>query len=555
MDRSITFKVSRSLQKEWAKTMAESNRSISSKAEGIIKHLRNESYQHTSDYILRRFIQKNYKEYVDEAERETGITCVDLSSNMNLPWDKKCIEVISEKLFKNLKRDYNQTDDIAADTKLLSTITKKQWTDYLSEHKSIHRKQIFNIALTLGMDIENTQKLLMSCGAEPYNLHNVLDVICLYCQSSSEDKTKTSAHVWKIYTEYNMEARSGGNSKRDGSQNGSADKRPGNYGFTLEMQEKVNEKIDDESFLKELLARQEYFKGYSKSQWSKYHQFARFLAVLYPEYIYRHSYYESLADHKSKIKSNLIEEEISREVPHIEMELLIEKNGEAGDSEFLTEKKQVPDMNKLLTAIFYDATWFSGNNGSKDKLKGIAKAYKDVPELIHTFCDNYKVRAMAIHNQTKPVDRNDVLLFAFFYISWFIHLSSRMRSGGKSSKSLEKTMAGIIESIETTADRESAFDQVILEVTEVLGDPDNIKKDKYNTILKCLNLCLNGFGFVETYLPNPFDRFIVLSLMSDEPMSVSAEVLESIRIERETAGKSAGKKAGKAAGKSAGKNV
>ena len=43
--------------------------------------------------------------------------------------------------------------------------------------------------------------------------------------------------------------------------------------------------------------------------------------------------------------------------------------------------------------------------------------------------------------------------------------------------------------------------------------------------------------------------------MSDEPMSVSAEVLESIRIERETAGKSAGKKAGKAAGKSAGKNV
>ena len=232
-----------------------------------------------------------------------------------------------------------------------------------------------------------------------------------------------------------------------------------------------------------------------------------------------------------------------------------EKNGEAGDSEFLTEKKQVPDMNKLLTAIFYDATWFSGNNGSKDKLKGIAKAYKDVPELIHTFCDNYKVRAMAIHNQTKPVDRNDVLLFAFFYISWFIHLSSRMRSGGKSSKSLEKTMAGIIESIETTADRESAFDQVILEVTEVLGDPDNIKKDKYNTILKCLNLCLNGFGFVETYLPNPFDRFIVLSLMSDEPMSVSAEVLESIRIERETAGKSAGKKAGKAAGKSAGKNV
>ena len=240
MDRSITFKVSRSLQKEWAKTMAESNRSISSKAEGIIKHLRNESYQHTSDYILRRFIQKNFKEYVDEAERETGITCVDLSSNMNLPWDKKCIEVISEKLFKNLKRDYNQTDDIAADTKLLSTITKKQWTDYLSEHKSIHRKQIFNIALTLGMDIENTQKLLMSCGAEPYNLHNVLDVICLYCQSSSEDKTKTSAHVWKIYSEYIQAVSSGGDSNEDGRKNGHSGKLPGNYGFTLEMQEKVN---------------------------------------------------------------------------------------------------------------------------------------------------------------------------------------------------------------------------------------------------------------------------------------------------------------------------
>lgn len=551
MDRSITFQVSRSLQKEWAKTMAESNRSVSSKAEGIIKLLRNESYQHTSDYILRRFIQKNYKEYVDEAERETGITCVDLSSNINLPWDKRCIEAISEKLFKNLKRDYSQTGDIAADIKLPSTITKKQWTDYLSEHKSIHRKQIFNIALTLGMDIENTQKLLMSCGAEPYNLHDVLDVICLYCQSSSEDKTKTSAHVWKIYSEYIQAVSSGGDLNEDGrkngkadtqsgrdpkedsSKNGQADTQSGSYGFTLEMQEKVTGEIDDASFLKELLARQRYFNGYSKSQWSKYHQFARYLAVLYPEYNYLHSYYESLADRKNNNKSNLIEEEIRKKVPFEEMELLIEKTGEAGDSEFKIEKKQVPDMNKLLTAMFYDATWFSGNNGSRDKLKGIAKAYKDVPKLIHTFCDNYKGRCMKIHNQAKPVDRNDVLLFAFFFISCFMHLSSQKRNGGKSSKSHEDTRAGIIKNIEAAADRNAAFDQVILDVTEVLGDPDNIQKDKYNTILKCLNLCLNGFGFVETYLPNPFDRFIVLSLLSDNPMIVSAEVLECIRIERE----------------------
>ena len=478
MDWSITFQVSRSLQKEWAKTMAESNRSISSKAEGIIKHLRNESYQHTSDYILRRFIQKNYKEYVDEAERETGITCVDLSSNMNLPWDKKCIEVISEKLFKNLKRDYNQTDDIAADTKLLSTITKKQWTDYLSEHKSIHRKQIFNIALTLGMDIENTQKLLMSCGAEPYNLHNVLDVICLYCQSSSDDKT--NSHVWKIYSEYlkaASSASSGPDSKEDSSNNGSADSRSGSGGYTLNMQEKINSEIDDNSFVKELLAGQEHFKGYSHSQWSKYHQFARFLAVLYPEYTYVHAYYESLRDHVEKKETELIEDEITKRVPFKEMELLIEKAGKSGDPKFVIEKKQVPDLNKLLTAMFYEATWFSGNNGSKDKLKGASKVHKDVPQLIHTFCDNYKVRCMKIHNRTKPVDRNDVLLFAFFFISYFVHLSSRT-GGGKRGRAIEEKWSGIIENIEAIAEQESVFDQVVLDVTEELRDPDNIKKDK-----------------------------------------------------------------------------
>lgn len=535
MDRSITFEVSRSLQKEWAKTMAESNRSSSSKAEKIIDLLRDNSYQHTSDYILRRFIQKNYKEYVDEAEKETGITCVDLSSNRNLPWNNKCIEAISEKLFKNLKWDYSSINDLAAGIKLPSQITKKQWTGYLSGHKSIHRKQIFNIALSLGMDIENTQKLLMSCGAEPYNLHDVFDVICLYCQSRSDDKT--NSHVWKIYSEYLKEASSGASSgadsKKDSSKSGQADTKSGSRGFTLKMQEKVNSKIDDTTFIKELLDEQKYFNGYSHSQWSKYHQFARFLAVLYPEYNYVHAYYESWMEHKKHHKSNLIEDEIIKRVPFEEMELLIEKAGKSGDSVFLIKKKQVPDMNKLLTAMFYEATWFSGNNGSRDKLKGAAKAYKDVPKLIHTFCDNYKGRCMKIHNQAKPVDRNDVLLFAFFYISYFMHLSSRKRSGGKSSKSLEETMAGIIESIETTADRESAFDQVILDVTEVLRDPDNIQKDRYNTILKCLNLCLNGFGFVETYLPNPFDRFIVLSLLSDNPMIVSAEVLESIRIERE----------------------
>lgn len=533
MERSITFEVSRSLQKEWVKTMAESNRSISSKASEIIKVLRDRSYQHTSDYILRRFIQKNFKEYVEEAVRETGIPCEDLSLNKNIPWDKKCIEAIAEKLFKNLKWDFSQVNDFAEGIQLPRQITKKQWTSYLSEHKSIHRKQIFNIALSLGMDIENTQKLLMSCGAEPYNLHDVFDLICLYCQSSSDDKT--NSHVWKIYSEYlkaASSASSGPDSKEDSSNNGSADSRSGSGGYTLKMQEKINSEIDDNSFVKELLAGQEHFKGYSHSQWSKYHQFARFLAVLYPEYTYVHAYYESLRDHVEKKETELIQDEITKRVPFKEMELLIEKAGKSGDPKFVIEKKQVPDLNKLLTAMFYEATWFSGNNGSKDKLKGASKVHKDVPQLIHTFCDNYKVRCMKIHNGTKPVDRNDVLLFAFFFISYFVHLSSRT-GGGKSGRAIEEKWSGIIENIEAIADQESVFDQVVLDVTEELRDPDNIKNDKYNTILKCLNLCLNGFGFVETYLPNPFDRFIVLSLLSENPMIVSAEVLECIRIERE----------------------
>lgn len=516
MNQGITSEIKREIEENWAKIMAESSHNLPETSGKIIEYLRDRESQQTSDYIIRKSIQNGYPEYVRMAEKETGIICTDLNRNKNLPWDEKNINKIADNLFKNIHWDAEQMKRISEKTneKIPSRITKNQWIGYLKEHRKIQRKQLFHIALSLRMDIDTTQKLLMACGAEPYNLHDVFDVICRYCQMHCSEKNYS--HAWQLYVSYTEKVRAIMHAEKESviPVEGNRAFSSAAHGFTLTIYEAIKDSADDESFINELVEHREYFTGYSINEWSRYHQFARFLAVLYPEYDYQYVYYES---RKPGNKIKPVVEEITKKVPFHEMELLIEKEDTRESS---IQKKSVPDMNKLITAMFSQAIWFSGNNGSKDKLKNVAKVQKDIPGLIQTFCDTYKERCQKIYRQKIPVEREDVLLFSFFFISCYMYQSA---SGKECIKRDLKKL---------TTD-ETRLEKALWDVIKELDSDQNIQEARYDTIIRCLNCFLNSFDFVEVYLPSSFDRFIVLSLLCDAPMSISSEILDSIRLERE----------------------
>ena len=113
-----------------------------------------------------------------------------------------------------------------------------------------------------------------------------------------------------------------------------------------------------------------------------------------------------------------------------------------------------------------------------------------------------------------------MLLFSFFFLSYYMYEPD---SGKKCIK----------RDLKEIATDKTRLEQALWDVIEELDDEKNLLEDRYNTVIRCLNCFLNSFDFLEVYLPNPFDRFIVLSLLSDAPMSISSEILDSIRFERE----------------------
>ena len=509
--RRLTAAVEQEIQSKWVSVMASSTRELPEASEQVLAYLRSRESQHTSDYIIRRHIQNCYPQLLEAVEKQSGEKYVNLNKNKNVAWEPGFNQALSECLYKQFldvisRCPGNKSSDV---------IPKKQWLEYLTDHKRLHRKQLFKIALTLGMDVETTQKLLMACGKEPYNLHSVHDVICWYCQY--KHKNEAYEMFLKLNKEYEDRVKlQDGKGKEDKVQEEDKEQeKSSKQGITTTIHHLIDESADDQSFLDELVRNSDELTTYSEVLWSEYLRFARYLAVLYPEYTY--SYVESREQDSSTKEWILIKEEKTVPISFKEKKVVV--LGQE-DTKGRIEVRNIPNMNQLLTAMFQDAFWFSGNKVHGKKEKHIAKVQKDVGGLIQTFCNNYKERCMKIVKKEFSIDRQDVLLFSFFFLSNYLYLSSSKRS------SIRAGLDGI------GADG-TKLDQAIQDVMDILENDANYREEALETVMKCMNLILRSYGFVEVYLPNPFDRFVVLALLSDAPLAVTSVILESIKNDRE----------------------
>lgn len=535
--RRLTAAVEQEIQSKWVSVMAGSTRELPETSEQVLAYLRSRESQHTSDYIIRRHIQNCFPQFLEEAEKVSGEKYVDLNRNKNIAWEPDFNQALSECLYKRSSEVISK----ALDNKLLKGISRKpkaisrdQWLEYLTNHKRIQRKQLFKVALTLGMDIETTQKLLIACGKEPYNLHSAHDVICWYCQHKHkneayeaflrlneeyEDRVKLKGNKEEETRVQGAKGQEGENKERvekgQEEEAGKQESKVQESGITTFIHHLIDEAADDRIFLDELVRNSDELTEYSKVQWSEYLRFACYLAIVYPEYTY--SYVESREKGLSTEGWILQKEEKTVPVSYQEKEVVVSGRE---DTKGHIEVRKIPNMNQLLTAMFQDSFWFSGNKAHGKKEKHIAKVQKDAGGLVQTFCNNYKERCMKILKQETGIDRQDILLFSFFFISNYLYLSSAQRS-------LVREKFG-----EIGADG-TELDQAVQDVMDILEDDANYEEEAFETVMKCMNLLLRSYGFVEVYLPNPFDRFVVLALLSDAPLAVTSVILESIKNDRE----------------------
>lgn len=77
--RRLTVAVEHEIQSKWVNVMADSTKELSETSGQVLAYLRDRESQHTSDYIIRRYIQNCYPKLLEKAQKQSGESYADLN--------------------------------------------------------------------------------------------------------------------------------------------------------------------------------------------------------------------------------------------------------------------------------------------------------------------------------------------------------------------------------------------------------------------------------------------------------------------------------------------
>lgn len=476
----MTRMVRQEIENKWVELVAKQKRNLPRFSMQLIDYLNEKESTLTSDFVLRRYIQKQksttagadgkkpLSELLKEVERESGETLADMSASKNICWSPRQTEILAGKLYSYYDKQ----------------ITKQQWIDYLSIPMTLHRASVFKIALIAGMNISDTQQLLLASGKEPYNCRSAHDLIYWYYmqQPIAPDRAKRAKDACECYDEY---LRKKGKAAPALEKNKSI---PAGGEQTKYVQQMAEKPLNEDEFLRNMKANSDLFIGYSQTALSAYYQFSRYLYCLY------HEYESNLCIDRDE-NGKLIYEMLP--IP-LNSKMLFVKEGE----KLCAKKRDVPDMNKLLTAMFQESNWYAGNKRSGKTDKKVKKAQPNTVEEIQSFCETYKARCFKIERGMQSIEKQDILLLSYFFIVEYSRLSEDARSRIRDPE------------MDELARDNTDVDSALTNVRAKLRNPADLRKDAYHTLIWCLEQILEAFGFKEgIYLPSLIDRFFVINLL------------------------------------------
>ncbi len=343
-------------------------------------------------------------------------------------------------------------------------ISKVNWERYLTDNFSqgIQRKMIFKLAVVTNMGRDETIDLLLSCSQGPYNAREPLELICWFCQRAPG--LCTWRKVEKLLEAWEKSAPSDNESHKA--------QEPLEEGVTRLLNRKVDRLISaglpaEEAERRLLMLMCEHrteFTGHSHTAREHWLRLMEYLQALYVQ---------------GEVKT---------------LRELIGTIYEKQDWSF-DDVHQNPSGRRYV---------FRGELEDGAGQQYEEYVFNEDAEMgkIALFCKQYYARASAIQRGTKDVDRRDVLLLGYLLIT------------------------GCIEADEDAAERFKALTQggtsmdqcikLLLEDFVMLRKTTDIKEKQ---VLCCwvFNDLLSEFSFRSLYTPAPFDRFFMLSLLTDRP--------------------------------------
>ena len=516
----------------------------------------------TTGYVIRRHLQKHYTDLLDQVARLCGESYADLTGSLNVPWPENFNQALARELHLISKKQ-----EIA--------ISRTTWMAYLDDAPvKMYKDTPFKVAYSLYMDTETTEELLMACGQDTYCFRNPSHFIYYYCQN------RPTAYSWKhaqaLLNRYQAALASRTYTAADAS-----------VGMTFQLQGNLKqlfinpapEAQADEDLLAYMLANQKEFSGLSLSTRADFLRMAAYLAVLYPTYtkvIKRRNPRTGLSeDISTDVALTLLPDGSPR------LNDLVRALFNTGGWLPTTVGKSSPgepgsyspsgNFNSLDGRSLAGTDGrFHGSTAAKQvrtasSLKRRASAAnieyrraplneeKDRPFLnsIQYFVDSYSHHLDAIdriyRRPSNPghVERRDVILFTYFFIrrypelledeDQYGHELDQLTQLAYGDTSLDQTMDALMEALyDFSFQKQEAKDARRESPRGNMPDCPN-DESKASAYIRLFNLVLQHFGMKPMYMPNPWDRFLTMSLFAEDPDFFTEAVLWNTIEEEEEA--------------------
>jgi len=486
---------------------ADAQMRLNTSGKAIRDYLNDRSTLCTAGFVIRRHIQRTNPGLLEQIRIKTGLDYADLLNNLNVGWPEEFNSELARELHRlSAKQGIN--------------ISRTTWTSYLSDGPAkMYSATPFKVAFSLNMDVETTEELLMSCGQDAYCFRNPEHFIYYYCQSRPEGRSW--AHAENLISRY-----------RKGVENDIYTANDASQGMTNILRSdlkhifaKSSSPAADDDLIAYMLQHQQEFSGLSLTNRKDFLRMSQYLAILYPTY----SKISSTKDPRSGITI-----ETTDEVP-----VTIDPDG-------------MPKLSELVRALFSTGGWLPTTVSRYDNRVRTASSLKrredssnieykravideeaDRPFLtsVQYFVDSYSHHVDAIdrvyRRPANPgnVERRDVILFTYFFIRRYPQLLIDEETYGKELDELTALMYGDL-------GIDSCMDYLMEELYNITEtEIEDMEEGKYDQgsdthdYIDLFNHILKHFGMKSMYMPNPWDRFITMSLFAEDPDFFTEAVL------------------------------
>lgn len=473
----------------WAETLKNSNHWLkNSTQEELLKFLNHREYLCTPGFILRRRIQVMYPQHIAAIQNNLkGVPApADLVKCGNVPWDKKIIVALSERM---------------ANLNLNLGLSAAQWENFLTDKVLCNRQKAIKLIFALKMDEQTYAKFLISSGHDLLSMRNPFDYICKFCLKCKPILSYSDAE--EILAKFEQ--------KLSDKKTVHAVRKIHKIGMTQGLINEITSLIKDDTICmddkKEKLieymfkhaeefvdkTNKGYSSGFSLQNIKRLKILMRYLAKLYPKEII-------LGEKEEELKVSLTTDNqgVPQNIEELVQSLYYQQDIEFKDYSELGLPKRGKQLNDFYGKIPFNHEVLIHLKQLAATLRGIMRAEKESSNI-------------------QDITRSTVMLLSYFFITGFLYVDEM---------TVTDLSTNLKNEIGVTTDLEEK--KLLIGLQYILNDLNKVidSTDPSKIYISCLNWLLKSFGFSDFYPPFLLDRFILICLLADPLTAPITDIYE-----------------------------